>query len=66
MKLRNDFGVAALLGTIILVGTFAILITGIVLGQITVPDIIPTLAGWVGVVLACYFVVKGMKEKGNK
>ena len=64
-KLKTDFGVTALLATLIIIGTFVIIGMGIKVGQVTYSEVLPMLGAWVGAVVAAYFVVKGVKETKN-
>lgn len=65
-KLKSDFGVTALLATIVLVGSFALLIIGLVTSKITMGDLLPMIGAWVGSIVTAFFVVKGIKtDKGG-
>ena len=62
MKLKNDFGVTALLATLIIIGAFAIIGMGVKAGLVTYAQLLPMLGAWVGAVVSAYFVVKGIKS----
>jgi hypothetical protein len=62
MKLLRDFGVTALFGTLIIIGSFVMLGLGLVNGDISASDILPMIGAWVGAVVGAYFVVKANKE----
>lgn len=61
MKLFNDFGVTAWFGTLILIGTFALLALGLVKGMVSFSVVLPLLATWVGAIVSAYFTVKAVK-----
>lgn len=62
MKLLNDFGVSAWLGTLIIIGAFTIIGMGVKAGQIPFDILLPVLGAWVSAVITAYFVVKGVKS----
>lgn len=61
LKLFQDFGVTALFGTIILLGSFAILIIGVVKDAILMTDLLPLLGSWVSGIASAYLVIKAKK-----
>ena len=66
-KLKTDFGVSALLGTLIVIGAFTVIIIGLLTRQIDAGYIMVLIAGWVSGVISSYFIVKAQKEtKHNK
>lgn len=64
-KLLHDFGVTALFGTLIIVGSFAAIIIGVVTGGLSFDVLMPVLGSWVGAIVAAYFVIKSSKSGGN-
>ncbi len=65
MKLKQDFGVAALFGLIVLVGTFTLLSIGLAIGKLDFTQLLPLLGSWVGAVVGAYFVIKSQKPPDN-
>ena len=61
-KLKTDFGVSALLGTLIVVGAFTVIIIGLLTRQVDVAYVMVLLASWVSAVVSAYLVVKSAKE----
>ncbi len=66
-RLVKDFGVTALLATIVVLGTFIILIIGLLQAKFDMDKLLYILSGWVGAVLGGFFTLKGSKmATGNK
>ncbi len=61
MKLWQDFGVTAWFGTLIIVGTFAIIGVGIYQGKVDIDLLVPMFSSWVGAIIAAYFTIKARK-----
>jgi len=60
--LSKDFGVTAFMATLVLVGSFSLLIVGVLKGLID-PVVIVALAGsWVGSIVSAFFVIKSAKN----
>ena len=62
MKLKEDFGVMALLCVLVLVGSFFVLIVGLSCGYFDDSDVLIVITSWVSSVLAAYGIVKGIKS----
>ncbi len=56
MKLRQDFGIRALFGTIIITGSFMLLGLGVSKGELKWDVLLPVMGGWVTTIIAMYFV----------
>lgn len=66
-KLAKDFGVSALLGTLVVVGAFTVIIIGLFTRQVDVAYVMVLLASWVSAVVGSYFTIKSIKtEQNNK
>jgi hypothetical protein len=65
-KLVEDFGVTALFGTIILLGSFTVLITGLLKGAFDPPDLLVLIGSWVSGILTGYLLVKAGKTGSGK
>ncbi len=61
MKLWADFGITAWFGTIVLVGSFTVILLSVLYGK-DIQMILPALTSWVGLVLGAYFVLKSNKD----
>lgn len=62
MKLKKDFGVTALFGTLIIIGVFVLLGIAVVGRQVSFSEVLPVLGAWVGSIVTAYFVIKGTKN----
>ena len=62
-KLKADFGVSALLGTLVVVGAFTVIIIGLLTRQVDVAYVMVLLASWVSAVVGAYFVIKSVKTE---
>lgn len=60
-KLNSDFGVTAFLATLVIIGSFALMIIGVVTGKAVIGDLLPMIGAWVGSIVTAFFVVKGIK-----
>ena len=60
-KLTQDFGVTALFGTLVLVGSFSLLIVGVIKEAILFSDLLPLLGAWVSGIVTGYVVIKARK-----
>ena len=65
-KLKADFGVSALLATLIIIGSFTVIIIALITGKVDIDIILPMLGAWVGAVVASYFAVKINKESNHR
>lgn len=65
MKLKQDFGVSALIATIIAGGTFILIGIGLITHQITVADLLPYLGLWMMAVISAYLAIKAVKTGQN-
>lgn len=63
MKLVNDFGVTALFGTLIIIGTFTIMGIGVATDKVTFTELLPMFGAWVGAIVSAYFIIKSRKER---
>ena len=62
-KLANDFGVTALFGTLIIIGSFLLLSLGVIKELVNFKDLLTVLASWVSGIVTGYIVIKGQKPK---
>lgn len=62
----EKFGVPALFGTLIIVGSFVIIGIGVVQGKIDFNVLLPLIGAWVGSIVTAYFVIKGVITTLNK
>lgn len=65
MKLFKDFGVSALLATMVVGGGLTYLIIGLVKGLIDVNYATIVIASWVSSALSAYLTVKAVKTSKN-
>ena len=63
--LDNDFGVTALFGVLIILGSFTAIIMGVVSGTLGWDILLPVIASWVGSIVTAVFMVKGIKTSGG-
>lgn len=61
MKLRQDFGIRALFGTIIITGSFMLLGLGVSKGDLKWDVLLPVMGSWVTTIIAMYFVKSSNK-----
>ena len=61
-KLFQDFGVTAFIGTLVLIGSFALLIIGVVKEVIDPVVLVALVGSWVGSIVSAFFVIKSAKN----
>lgn len=65
-KLKADFGVTALIATIVVVGTFLMIAYGMYRGMFDGKELLAVVSSWVSSVVTAFVVAKGIKiSKGN-
>ncbi len=63
MKLLQDFGVTALLCTLVVIFVFILLLMGVYNGALDFNQLLPILEGWVGGILSAVVIIKAKKTQ---
>lgn len=66
MKLKQDFGVTALIFVLVIIGAFTIIGIGMIQGVLQPDNVLYVLSGWVAGILSSYGAVKATKTGQNK
>lgn len=64
-KLSKDFGVSALIAVLVIIGSFAVIIIGL-LKELDTTAILPLIGGWVGSIVGSMFAIKSAKQASGK
>ena len=60
-KLVKDWGVSATIGSLIITGSFAVIIIGMLRG-IDITGLLPLIGGWIGGIVGSIFTIKAVKQ----